>query len=57
MNVVGINVEPDYGYVSRIAYVNGGYRVTYGNDLGLNDGWLLAIWAKTKGILGSCYEP
>lgn len=35
-NVAGIDVEPYYGYVSRISYDNGTHRITYGNDLGLN---------------------
>ncbi len=37
-NVVGIDIEPKYGYVSRIAYADGNYRITYGNDLGVNAG-------------------
>ncbi len=37
-NVVGIDVEPEYGYISRLQYSDGSYRVTYGNDLGLNSG-------------------
>ena len=37
-NVVSIDVEPKYGYVSRLSYVNGDHRITYGNDLGLNTG-------------------
>lgn len=37
-NVVSIDVEPKYGYVSRLSYTNGDHRVTYGNDLGLNAG-------------------
>lgn len=37
-NVVSIDVEPKYGYVSRLSYTNGDHRITYGNDLGLNTG-------------------
>jgi D-alanine-D-alanine ligase-like ATP-grasp enzyme len=34
--VASIDVEPAYGYVVRINYDDGGHRVTYGNDLGVN---------------------
>ncbi len=37
-NIKKLDVEPDYGYVSRIEYNDGTFRVTYGNDLGLNTG-------------------
>lgn len=37
-NIVDIAVEPNYGYVARIAYKDGSNRITYGNDLGLNTG-------------------
>lgn len=37
-NVSAIDVEPEYGYVARIKYTDGSYRITYGNDLGLNPG-------------------
>ena len=37
-NVSDVIVEPDYGYVTRIEYTNETFRVTYGNDLGLNPG-------------------
>jgi D-alanine-D-alanine ligase-like ATP-grasp enzyme len=37
-NVTSIDVEPKYGYVSRLSYTDGSHRVTYGNDLGLNTG-------------------
>lgn len=36
-NVAGIVVEPDYGYVAAITYHDGSHRITYGNDLGLNN--------------------
>lgn len=35
-NVAGIDVEPNYGYTTRLHYKNGSHRITYGNDLGLN---------------------
>jgi D-alanine-D-alanine ligase-like ATP-grasp enzyme len=37
-NVKSIDVEPEYGYVARINYIDGSHRVTYGNNLGLNAG-------------------
>lgn len=37
-NVTSIDVEPDYGYTTRITYTDGSHRITYGNDLGLNPG-------------------
>lgn len=36
-NVVRVDVEPDYGYVTRLTYTDGSCRITYGNDLGLNN--------------------
>ncbi len=47
-NVRDVVVEPKYGYVSRIQYNNGTFRVTYGNDLGLNTGAAEDL-AKDKG--------
>lgn len=47
-NVKHIDVEPDYGYVTRISYKDGGHRITYGNDLGLNTGSACEL-AKDKG--------
>jgi hypothetical protein len=35
-NVVAVDIEPDYGYVARLTYMDGAHRITYGNDLGLN---------------------
>jgi len=35
-NVAYVDVEPAYGYVTRLTYRNGAHRVTYGNDMGLN---------------------
>ncbi len=46
--IVDIDVEPDYGYVSRITYQDGSHRITYGNDLGLNTGASSDL-AKDKG--------
>lgn len=37
-NVLDVEVEPEWGYVSRIRYKNGAVRITYGNDIGLNPG-------------------
>ncbi|EWC60853.1 Cyanophycin synthase [Actinokineospora spheciospongiae] len=37
-NVVDVEIEPEYGYVTRIHYANGTYRTTRGNDVGLNSG-------------------
>ncbi|MEI6054310.1 MAG: hypothetical protein WCQ49_03010 [Candidatus Saccharibacteria bacterium] len=45
----GIKIEPEYGYVSRIEYKNGTFRVTYGGDLGLNSGASEDL-AKDKGF-------
>ncbi len=47
-NVRDVTVEPNYGHVSRIEYKNGTFRVTYGNDLGLNPGTAEEL-AKDKG--------
>jgi D-alanine-D-alanine ligase-like ATP-grasp enzyme len=47
-NVTNINVEPEYGYTTRLEYDDGSYRVTYGNDLGLNTGAASDL-AKDKG--------
>lgn len=47
-NVVGIDVEPEYGYTARLRYTDGTYRITYGNDLGLNPGAAEDL-AKDKG--------
>lgn len=47
-NVTAIDVEPNYGYTARITYTNETYRVTYGNDLGLNPGAASDL-AKDKG--------
>lgn len=47
-NVRNVLVEPEYGYMSRIAYNNDTYRIIYGNDLGLNTG-AAANLAKDKG--------
>src|SRR2546430_9863593 len=37
-NVVSVDIEPEYGYVARLRYTNGAYRLTRGNDVGLNSG-------------------
>ncbi len=37
-NVAAVEVEPEWGYASRIRYTNGATRLTYGNDIGLNSG-------------------
>ena len=37
-NVDSLYVEPEYGYLARVGYTDGSYRITYGNDLGLNTG-------------------
>jgi len=37
-NVDDLYVESEYGYLARIGYKDGSYRITYGNDLGLNTG-------------------
>ena len=34
--MASIDVEPEYGYATRIAYATGKVRLTYGNDVGLN---------------------
>lgn len=48
-NVSSVNVEPDYGYVARINYIDGTFRITYGNDLGLNTSASGSL-AKDKGF-------
>jgi glutathione synthase/RimK-type ligase-like ATP-grasp enzyme len=47
-NVNSIDVEPEYGYVARINYIDDSHRVIYGNDLGLNAGAACEL-AKDKG--------
>ena len=47
-NVTAIAVEPDYGYTTRLSYDDGSFRITYGNDLGLNTGAACDL-AKDKG--------
>lgn len=47
-NVVDVDIEPDYGYVTRLNYTDGTHRITYGNDLGLNIGAACDL-AKDKG--------
>lgn len=37
-DVEAIEVEPDWGYATRIVYRSGATRMTYGNDIGLNSG-------------------
>jgi D-alanine-D-alanine ligase-like ATP-grasp enzyme len=37
-NVEFIETEPEYGYFTRITYLDGSIRFTYGNDTGLNAG-------------------
>lgn len=47
-NVVSMDVEPEYGYATRIHYRDGSVRMTLGNDVGLNPSGASAI-AKDKG--------
>jgi D-alanine-D-alanine ligase-like ATP-grasp enzyme len=47
-NVASVDVEPDYGYVTRLSYTDGSHRITYGNDLGLNNAAACDL-AKDKG--------
>jgi biotin carboxylase len=35
-NVASVEVEPEYGYATRIVYRDGSVRMTLGNDVGLN---------------------
>jgi D-alanine-D-alanine ligase-like ATP-grasp enzyme len=35
-NITSIDVEPDYGHMTRIGYRNGSYRVTFGYNFGIN---------------------
>jgi len=37
-DVADVDIEPEYGYVTRIRYTNGTHRMTRGNDVGLNPG-------------------
>jgi hypothetical protein len=37
-NVASVEVEPEWGYTTRLRYRNGATRITYGNDIGLNAG-------------------
>lgn len=47
-NVDYVDIEPEYGYFTRLVYKNGQTRVTYGNDLGLNPSASVDL-AKDKG--------
>lgn len=47
-NVVGLDIDVEYGYFTRLGYDDGSYRITYGYDLGLNTGAAEDI-AKDKG--------
>jgi D-alanine-D-alanine ligase-like ATP-grasp enzyme len=47
-HVVDIDVEPKYGYATRLTYTDGNHRITYGSDLGLNSGAACDL-AKDKG--------
>ncbi len=47
-NVATVDVEPEYGYTTRLNYVDESVRITYGNDLGLNTGAAEDL-AKDKG--------
>ncbi len=47
-NVANVLVEPVDGRVTRIEYSDGSFRITYGNDLGLNPGAAEDL-AKDKG--------
>lgn len=47
-NVTNVVVEPDYGYVTQLTYIDGSTRITYGNDIGLNSGAACEL-AKDKG--------
>jgi D-alanine-D-alanine ligase-like ATP-grasp enzyme len=46
--VTALDVEPEYGYVTRVNYDNGRSRIMYGNDLGINVGAACDL-AKDKG--------
>jgi D-alanine-D-alanine ligase-like ATP-grasp enzyme len=37
-NVSSVEVEPEWGYTTRLRYRSGAIRITYGNDIGLNAG-------------------
>ncbi|MGY0231795.1 hypothetical protein [Longispora urticae] len=37
-NVATVQIEPEYGYATRIRYNDGSSRLTRGNDVGLNSG-------------------
>lgn len=47
-NVESVDVEPEYGYTTRLCYRDCSVRITYGNDLGLNPGAAEDL-AKDKG--------
>ncbi|MGY4712993.1 hypothetical protein ACXDF8_26175 [Mycolicibacterium sp. CBM1] len=46
-NVCAIDIEPRYGYATRMTYVNGGVRITRSTDIGVNSSAASAI-AKDK---------
>ncbi len=37
-NVLSVEIEPEYGYVTRLTYLDGSVRMTRANDVGLNSG-------------------
>src|SRR6185312_6956375 len=47
-NVTKVEVEPDYGYVARLTYIDGSYRIIYGYNFGLNPAAAYHL-AKDKG--------
>lgn len=48
-NVTSVDVEPNYGRVARLTYTNGLHRITYTNNLGLNNAAASDL-AKDKGF-------
>ena len=46
--VARIDIEPEFGYVTRLCYRDGSYRITFGNDVGINAGTACDL-AKDKG--------
>jgi D-alanine-D-alanine ligase-like ATP-grasp enzyme len=44
-NVLSIDIEPRYGYATRMTYVDGSVRITRSSDIGLNSS---AAWAIAK---------
>ncbi len=47
-SVISVDIEPDYGYMARLGYADGSYRITFGYNFGVNMASSVEL-AKDKG--------